>query len=707
MIQTNRFWKFSFLSAGIVLMLSACILGYIWSGLTLDQTRVLTEILQSNIYALLGLFFILSSAFWVISDIVYTLYIKPIKKISAEAQVIYASNPSHRLTVKGNKDIATLACVINDFADMFENLNKNITRQILSARKETEKERNLLAAIMSEIPHGVIICNKSGRIILFNSLAKKMFTHKIYPGKTERFIGLGRSIFHLIDKSLIAHAMEEIGNQLSTRKESSGSYFITPIYTHRLISVEAIPVLDKDRGMTGFILAFQEISQDIQKYETIENQLFSFRQSLENHIRETSGLMEKMFIPGQVLENHPELDREFNERCRTLEREFLRTSGMIQDISLSKLPLTSLDLNQFLVMVQKKAGVNHNIRINLFNPLKDKQIRADTYSLTSAIVFLMVSISDMVTLHEFDLHVSAEGQTLCFEIGWTGSPLAVEKIEKIKKKRINALPHFDYVLKLNNSHLQVVGEAKTDKIRISTRISDEVTGSAEHRSPVLAGSRPEFYNFNLFKTEDQARPLLDTQLRSLTFTVFDTETTGLNPEAGDEIVSIGAVRIVKNRIVYQDFFEELIDPQREIPIESYRIHGINYEMVRGKDTIDKVLARFKGFASDTVFLGHNIAFDLKMLKVKEKTTGIKFSNPSLDTLLLSAVLHPIHEQHDMENIARRLGVNIIGRHTALGDALTTAEIFLKLIPILNANGILTLKDALKASKKTYYARLKY
>jgi DNA polymerase-3 subunit epsilon len=61
----------------------------------------------------------------------------------------------------------------------------------------------------------------------------------------------------------------------------------------------------------------------------------------------------------------------------------------------------------------------------------------------------------------------------------------------------------------------------------------------------------------------------------------------------------------------------------------------------------------------------------------------------------------------MENIAKRLGVNIIGRHTALGDAIATAEIFLKLIPILNANGIFTLKNAIEASKTTYYSRLKY
>jgi len=127
----------------------------------------------------------------------------------------------------------------------------------------------------------------------------------------------------------------------------------------------------------------------------------------------------------------------------------------------------------------------------------------------------------------------------------------------------------------------------------------------------------------------------------------------------------------------------------------------------GKPDIKKILPLFKVYSHDTVLVGHNIAFDMKMFKVKEKSTNTVFTNPVLDTLLLSAALNPVNKHHDMENIARRLGVSIIGRHTALGDAIATAEIFLKLIPILNANGIFTLKNALETSKKTYYSRLKY
>jgi len=79
----------------------------------------------------------------------------------------------------------------------------------------------------------------------------------------------------------------------------------------------------------------------------------------------------------------------------------------------------------------------------------------------------------------------------------------------------------------------------------------------------------------------------------------------------------------------------------------------------------------------------------------------------LDTLLLSAVAHPNQESHGLEAIAERLDVTVMGRHTALGDAMVTAEVFLKLLPLLAERGIGTLGQALEASHQTYLARIKY
>ena len=221
------------------------------------------------------------------------------------------------------------------------------------------------------------------------------------------------------------------------------------------------------------------------------------------------------------------------------------------------------------------------------------------------------------------------------------------------------------------------------------------------------GSRPEYYDFDLFKNADLDHALDDRLLTELTYTAFDTETTGLNPSEGDEIIQFGAVRIVNGRLLRSENFDQLVDPRRTLSQQSIAIHGLTQAMVDGQPTIDQALPAFHRFCEETVLVAHNAAFDMRFLQLKEETTGIRFAQPVLDTLLLSAVIHPNQESHKLELIAQRLGIPIIGRHTALGDAIVTGEVFLRMIPLLNDMGIHTLGDALAAAQKTYYARVQY
>ena len=161
------------------------------------------------------------------------------------------------------------------------------------------------------------------------------------------------------------------------------------------------------------------------------------------------------------------------------------------------------------------------------------------------------------------------------------------------------------------------------------------------------------------------------------------------------------------KLLRAECFEQLVDPGRGIPAASIPIHGISEDMVRGQPPIGEVLPVFHTFAKDTVLVAHNAAFDMRFLQLQEEATGIAFHQPVLDTLLLSAVVHPHQESHRLEAIAERFNVPVLGRHTALGDALVTAEILLRLIPLLREQGIHTLRQAREAAQKTYYARLKY
>ena len=159
------------------------------------------------------------------------------------------------------------------------------------------------------------------------------------------------------------------------------------------------------------------------------------------------------------------------------------------------------------------------------------------------------------------------------------------------------------------------------------------------------------------------------------------------------------VRIVNGRILTGESFERLVDPRRPIPEESRLFHGITPEMVEDKPPIAVVLPQFHAFVGDAVLLAHNAAFDMKFLRLKEGDAGVTFDMPVLDTLLLSAFLHDHTHRHSLDAVADRFAVSVQGRHTALGDALAVAGIFIKMLNLLAARGINTLGDALAVSQK--------
>lgn len=197
------------------------------------------------------------------------------------------------------------------------------------------------------------------------------------------------------------------------------------------------------------------------------------------------------------------------------------------------------------------------------------------------------------------------------------------------------------------------------------------------------------------------------RLAELRYVVFDTETTGMMPSKGDEIISIGAVAIAAGRILHKETYEQLVHAERPPRPSSIKIHGITPEMLEGQPTIGEALPAFSRFAHEAVLVAHNAAFDMRFLREKERGTGVRFDQPVLDTLLLSSVLHPNQVSHSLDTLLARYGIQVRGRHTALGDALMTADLFLKLLPQLERRGITTLGTALEASRKSPLARISF
>lgn len=200
-------------------------------------------------------------------------------------------------------------------------------------------------------------------------------------------------------------------------------------------------------------------------------------------------------------------------------------------------------------------------------------------------------------------------------------------------------------------------------------------------------ARPLVYDFDLM---DKTRPEdpEDAALRDLTFVVFDSETTGLDPDK-DAVVQLGAVRVVNGRMIPAETFETLVDPGRPIPPASTRVHRVTDDMVAGAPGFPQACADFHAFARGAVIIAHNAPFDMAFLHRGAGDCGLAFDNPVLDTVHLSAVVFGGSVEHTLDALCDRLSIEIPAdlRHTALGDAMATAHVFVALLPILEARGL--------------------
>lgn len=199
-----------------------------------------------------------------------------------------------------------------------------------------------------------------------------------------------------------------------------------------------------------------------------------------------------------------------------------------------------------------------------------------------------------------------------------------------------------------------------------------------------------------------ARGAASSRLADLTCVVFDTETTGLAASA--RIVQIAGLRIARGRMTGERF-ETLVNPGRPIPPGATAIHGITDKMVADAPDMRSALTAFHHFAEDAVLVAHNAPFDMGMLRATEPETGQHFDNRVLDTVLLSAMIWGGGVPHTLDALAERLDIAISPdlRHSAMGDAAATAEIFLRLIPALEAKGITRFEEVTTEARR--YRRL--
>lgn len=702
-------------SALCVALLAGGVLAVAWSGLPIGERGVVRASLSEHAGALILVAVLLATILGMLLHALVRAYVARPLQLAEETQLMLEANPRHRLDVQWPRELAQFATAVNALAARYESMQREVDQRVREAQQALEAERNLLAALMADLTESVIVCNAAGTILLCNERARQLFaaTKSADDAAGADLIGLGRSLFNAIEREVLAHAIDHLHHRLREGDAAPIAEFVTASRGGRLLRgrMRAVGTASTTAEQPGFVLVLDDVRGDVN--------LGAERERLMRTLTEgTRASLASIRAAAEAVMHYPAMDlaqqRKFldvihDEAERLGSR--LETSFPSDTSRLSvEWPLATMLGSDLLGALKRNLEMRCQCAVSTDGGEEPLWLNADSFLLVEGLTDLLQRAQRTCGVTAVALRLAQSGSRIQLEVGWSGDALSVEQVLRLEQDVI-AVPGHPRALSFNEIVARHGGEAWYQREADGRSVFRLLLPAAEVESHAVAadpaGSRPVFYDFDLFHQRGHTPEIDQRCLSELAYTVFDTETTGLQPSQGDEILAIAAVRVVNQRLLVGEAFDRLVNPRRPVPGASVRVHRLSREILEGEPGIETILPQFHRYCEHSVLVAHNAAFDMRFLQLKEQQVGLKFNHPVLDTMLLSAVVHPHQTDHSLEAIAARLGVSVIGRHTALGDAIVAGEIFLKLIGLLRQQGIVTFRQAHDAQQRTPLARLNY
>lgn len=546
-----------------------------------------------------------------------------------------------------------------------------------TTRLAAEKAR--LEALLSDVPVGVLLCSPDHQLVFYNGVAVDLM------GAGGAAPGLDRGLFDFLHDGPVRHAHDRLIQ--GGDADAASDLLCTTVAGARVLAARMRLLATDGTARPGYVLTLRDVTADLAAHARREALIAELFDRVRRPAANLRTVLE-VLPPGEA--TPARLDAALRQEAAALAQAITELGARHEEGRSEGWPLAltrASDLGDGLRARAAAQGITLATRID---PLI---LRCNGFEVIALFDRALRGLSALGSARDIAFDVAEDDADAALRLVWSGAPLAVADLEAWLTDPLDpAVP-------------QVTG--RTVLSTHATECWPEPAPQGRHalclpiRAARRAGRRPApiaravVYDFELL-SRARNESVLNTRLSDLTYVVFDTETTGLSPDQGDEIVQIAAVRIVNGRRLESEVFDTLVNPRRSIPPGSTDVHGITEAMVADAPGIEEVGRAFHAFASGAVLVAHNAPFDMRFLKRHETAIGARFDHPILDTVLLSAVVFGQSETHSLDALAHRLGITIPdeARHTAIGDTLATADAFLKLVPMLTGRGLVTFGDVL-------------
>ncbi len=631
-------------------------------------------------------------------------FVTPLRSLRRDLETITHANPNHELSEHSGGQIRELVAAAQETTLALKDARGQVASAVARAIQMADEQKGRLEAVLRDLHEGVLICNLDHQVLLYNKRALEIL-------HVSGELGLGRSLFTILSRQPFLHALESLSDRKAERpgegghrrpEEDLSTLLICSTTDGRYTLAGRISLLADSVEDTakGYVVTIEDVTQELAILGKRDRLL---RESVEG-LREPLASMRAAI---EMLSGNPTLEPDTRgifeavvaNECEKLTLHLDHINLEYREIITGHWPMSDVFSDSLLNCVIRRISNEPKIECTLEGG--PAWLHCDSFSIVELLDHLIRKVHTQTDAVHFELEARVWDRGLYIDASWHGAPIPLSLLESWLDQSMNeglgGLTGRD-ILDHHKSEVWC-DSPQPEYARLRLPLPPPVKDHLQSQSsPPALPARPEFYDFNLLRRMT-ATNLEARLLRELTYVVFDTETTGLEPSNGDEMISIAGLRIVNGRLLTGESFDELINPGRKIPPSSVRFHGITDDMVRDKPPAKTVLERFHSFVGDAVLVAHNAAFDMKFLELKEAETGVRFENVVLDTVLLSAFLHDHSAQHTLDAVAERFGVAIQGRHTAFGDSMVTAQVFVRMMDLLQTRQIETLGEALEVSRE--------
>lgn len=571
---------------------------------------------------------------------------------------------------------------------MAERLSQTRDALAEAVARETTRlagEKARLETLLSDVPVGVLLCTAGHQLVFYNGPASEMLGAEAAAAP-----GLDRRVFDYLRADPLRHAHDRLA--AATDADAVSDLMVATLDGARILSGR-MRLLGKAEG-GGYVLTLRDVTADLAAHAGRERLLAEVFDRIRRPAANLATVIGARADAGADAGPAQALDAAMQAEAAGLARAINELAARHDAARAGwwPLPMTrGADLIDGLRARIEARG------LTLAASGADLILRCDGYAVVALLDALAGRMAAQGIARDLTLDLAAEGAGAMISLGWTGEPLDVGALDRWLAEPLEVGAAEMTARAVLDSHATECWPEPRPGGGV-LRLPILEARIASRRPPPLA--RHVVYDFDLlFKARDDR--INETLLEDLTYVVFDTETTGLLPAEGDEVVQIAGLRIVNGRIVAGEVFDRLVNPGRSIPPRATAVHGISEAMVAEAPAIAEVGRQFHHFAEGAVLVAHNAPFDMAFLRRHEAAIGRRFDNPILDTVLLSAVVWGQTEIHSLDALGHRLGITIPeeARHTAIGDAVATAEALLRLIPMLKGRGITRFGDVLAEVRK--------